>query len=391
MDAGRRRGATREIVGLCHSGLDVDTLVSEAMRHVGLLVPYDRICWHTVDPATLIFTSGTQRNLGGEPRLPTYEYQIPDVNKWADLARRPFPAGVLSEATRGDLETSARYRDLLHPRGVAHELRASLVSDTRCWAFLGLYRDRGRPDFASDDAAFLAEVSQRLADGVRRGLLLDAVSAPAPAGELPGVVVLDPAGEVTAMNSVAEELVSVLPDDREPAEQALPHSVLAVAAQARRGADATGAPARCRARTVTGQWVVLHGTRLGNGPGAATAVLMEPARPSELAELIVLAYGFTPREREVTRLVLLGQSTAQIAQELHLSPFTVQDYLKAVFDKVGVRSRRELVGAIARDHYWTRAMAGDQPGADGFFAAGPAAARRSPAGRATEPAAAQRA
>jgi len=47
---------------------------------------------------------------------------------------------------------------------------------------------------------------------------------------------------------------------------------------------------------VTGQWVVLHGTRLGDMPGAATAVIIEPARSAKLAELIVLAYGFTPRE-----------------------------------------------------------------------------------------------
>jgi DNA-binding CsgD family transcriptional regulator len=106
-------------------------------------------------------------------------------------------------------------------------------------------------------------------------------------------------------------------------------------------------------------------------------VIIEPARPAELAELIVLAYGFTPREREVTRQVILGRSTAQIAQSLHISPFTVQDYLKTIFDKVGVHSRRELVGIVFRDQYWPRVLAGEHVGPDGFFI------RQNPAPRAT--------
>jgi DNA-binding CsgD family transcriptional regulator len=338
------------------------------MRRVGRLVPYDRICWHTVDPATMLFTSGTEQNLGPEPQLATYEYEIPDVIKWADLAGRPWPVGVLSQATRGHPEQSPRFRGLLVPRGVVHELRASLVSDRRCWGFVGFYRDRGRTDFTEDDAAFVAEIDEHIGAGVRRALLLDAVTTPGPVSDVPGVLVIDSAGEVSAMNAAAAELIRLLPDDCKPPAQPLPHTVLAVAVQARRaGADPNRGPARCRTRTVAGQWVILHGTRLGDGPDANTAVIIEPARPAELAELIVLAYGFTPREREVTRLVILGRSTTEIAQSLHLSPFTVQDYLKTIFDKVGVHSRRELIGTVFRDHYWHRVLAGDRVGAEGFF------------------------
>jgi hypothetical protein len=146
MERDRRCRAKREIVRLCHSGLNVDSWMDETMRTVRRHVPYDRSCWHTVDPATLLFTSMTQENLGEEPRLPSYEYEIADVIKCRHLARSPLPVGVLSEATRGHPEQSPRFRDLLAPRGIGDVLRASFVSQGQCWGYLGLYRDRGRPD-----------------------------------------------------------------------------------------------------------------------------------------------------------------------------------------------------------------------------------------------------
>ncbi len=223
--------ARREIVSLCHTGLDVDSLMGETMCTVRRHVPYDRICWHTVDPTTLLFTSATQENLGHEPRLPTYEYEIADVIKWTYLARRPRPVGVLSDATHGHPEQSPRYRDLLAPRGIGDELRASFVSDGQCWGYLGLYRDLGQPGFDDDDVAFLLDIDAHIADGMRRALLIDAVTSPTRNTPTPGIVIVDPAGQLSGFNAAANELLDLLAGTTRPADQ-VPQQVLAIAAGA---------------------------------------------------------------------------------------------------------------------------------------------------------------
>ena len=57
---------------------------------------------------------------------------------------------------------------------------------------------------------------------------------------------------------------------------------------------------------------------------------------------------FTPRERDVLRGLVKGQSTKLIARELLLSPETIKHHLKAIFAKLGVRSRDDVVAEVRR-------------------------------------------
>ena len=104
--------------------------------------------------------------------------------------------------------------------------------------------------------------------------------------------------------------------------------------------------AQARVRIRSGCWVLVRGSTLGD----RAVVMLEALRPPELAPVIADAAGLTDRERAVTRLVAQGLPTAEIARRLILSPYTVQDHLKAIFDKVGVRKRGELVARLYFGH-----------------------------------------
>lgn len=65
----------------------------------------------------------------------------------------------------------------------------------------------------------------------------------------------------------------------------------------------------------------------------------QPAAPREHAGLDEL----TPREREVLALIATGQTNAEIADGLHLSPLTAKTHVSRILMKLGARDRVQLV------------------------------------------------
>jgi DNA-binding CsgD family transcriptional regulator len=174
--------------------------------------------------------------------------------------------------------------------------------------------------------------------------------------EAPGLVVLTDAWELESATPGVERWLSELPDGDWDAGR-LPSAVYAVAGRALRtadGPDALGEVAVAGVLSESGSWVVLHGAALVADGARRAAVIIGPAHPARISPLLMSAYELTPREQEVTRLVLQGESTAEIAERLVVSPHTVQQHLKRVFEKTGVRSRRDLVGKVFFTHYEPR-------------------------------------
>jgi len=386
VDADALRRTRDEIIRLAGGGLswvNFATRVGEVVRRA---IPFDRNCWHTVDPGTVLFTGSLNKDVGCSGSwLAEHEYVIDDVNRWWFLAHSGRHAGATSLATHGDMSRSARHRSHV-AYGIGDELRGSFVADGTYWAAVGFLRDADRPWFAEDDVRFLAALSEPIAHGFRRTLVTSAVSPETAAGtdahagaaiepgaeaqtgavaeidvvsarDGPGVIVFDEAGKGVSISPAAERWIAQLVEEPPPESPLESKMVQAVAARARTltsDGDPLEVGARSRVRTRSGSWLLLYGTRLSGSADGQIVVIVQPASPSEVAPLVALAYGLTERERQVTRLCIQGRSTKQIARALHMSPYTVQDHLKAIFEKTGVGTRGELVGQVFLEHYVPR-------------------------------------
>ena len=56
----------------------------------------------------------------------------------------------------------------------------------------------------------------------------------------------------------------------------------------------------------------------------------------------------TPREREVAQLVADGLTNAELAKRLYISPRTAAVHVSNILRKLGVASRTDVAGALAR-------------------------------------------
>lgn len=343
--------AADRIARLTAAPHDLVTLWRETTDVLTSAVPfYWTPCWYTLDPASLLMTS---HHHDGMPEFPAEwlqaEYLADDVHQLVDVTRSPAGISTLHEVTGGDPSASPRWQANMEMGGDQELILGLRTRTGEVWGALGLYREPGEPLFDRREKEFLTAVAPRLAEGARRALLVGEAADPE-GPESPGLVILDERLDVHSATPGVDRWLAEFPDG-DAAAGRLPTAVLTVAARAA-GGDGGVAVARVRSRS--GTWVVLHGAPLVSTGEKRVAVIIEPAHPARIFPLLMAAYGLTERERDVTRLVLQGGSTAQIADELVLSAHTVQQHLKSVFDKTGVRSRRDLVAKVFFTHYEPR-------------------------------------
>lgn len=340
---------------LANAPVDPTMLPDRLLDALGRVVPFDSYCWGAIDPRSLLPVRGGGTTFPSEgsalwevQELMARSLEPSDVRA---MARSGRSVALLSEIVGKRKEQSPIYRRLLRPSGIEHQLRSTLAIDGAHWGQLYLGRRPESADFSSGEAALVEALAPHLAHAFRRRLLAEpgATGSASPPAQ-PGVILLDEDHELASISPEAEHWLTEwgLSDLKRP-----PVAIAAAVGAARALADGhSRSVPSARVRLRTGAWLHVHATHLTElDRKTRTVVVLERARTEHVAPLVARANQLTPRETEIALLVLRGLSTGEIASTLFISPYTVQDHLKSIFEKVGVRSRRELATEIFEPHY----------------------------------------
>jgi DNA-binding CsgD family transcriptional regulator len=205
--------------------------------------------------------------------------------------------------------------------------------------------------FQPRDAEALAALTAAIARAIRASLRFDAARR-ITGVEAPGMVVLGPHDEVELITPPARALLASLhPGESGYTDETIATPVLALASFIRSAPDGGQGGGNVVTAPGSDGWVTLHASMPGPPDDGRVAVVLERATGARSATVRLEAFGATVRGREVATLLARGLSRAEMAETLVVSPHTVEDHVKNLYEKLGVASRQELVARVFLDEY----------------------------------------
>lgn len=347
---------TGRVEQVCAAAPDDRRLRLAVLEEVRRSVPFDAYAWVVTDPRTWVGGSP----MADVPCLPELTTAIDlkylsTLNRWTTLVgsqAATSSGGVASlvSATGGDLARSLVWRQLQSRYAVTDVASMVFADRFGCWAFLDLWRREPATPFSEPERGALAGISAPVTAALRACQMRTFAPDGRAARQLTGAAVLllgDDLSVLSQTHATRAVLHSLNPPgDDQPAIPAVAYNVGAQLHAVERGVDDREPSARVHLGD--GLWLTLRAARipLGDQPRQGIAVTIEQTSPADRMDLFSRACGLTPRESELVGLVVGGADTRRASAALLLSKYTVQDHLKAVFAKAGVRSRTALVAQI---------------------------------------------
>jgi DNA-binding CsgD family transcriptional regulator len=323
---------------------DLRVVLQASLTSLHAVTRFTQCAVMTVDPETMLPTGGVVEGFSPDACAPFWDHEllVPGFNKFNALARSHDTVVTLVEATDGDLERAPIYNELYAPLGVADEMRIAFVLGGRCWGVAALVRPTSDGPFPNHEVHHVRGLAPLIARAIKTTVCrLDTAALGTGA-----MLVVDRTNAIRNVTVQAGDLLDRLRTGGVD-EPGLPVIIGAVATKAR--SSRTSSQVATRVRDDSGRWLRVTAMPM-EGSDGSVAVTIEPARAADLTPILIEGYGFTAREAEIVMLLARGLPTKDMAADLSLSPHTVRDHVKVIFDKAGVNSRGELIARLFAQH-----------------------------------------
>jgi DNA-binding CsgD family transcriptional regulator len=266
-----------------------------------------------------------------------------------------------------EFRRSEYYNDFIKPQGIHDQVGMSLVSRGKCLGVIALFRTSAQPNYTGDEKKRISLMLPYLAGDLERALTLEyskqkkwilESSLQTLGGH--AIVVLDLRMNVIFANEEAQSIfgpegnlrTTFGPFGKLP-RPLIPEKVRALCARTARALlDGDGPPGEPveiawsdpAGRPCTGRLRVISGYFFGQ---KSHFIVFQASRASgatnQLVSSLADRYHLSPREVEIVTEALSGCGNTHIADQLFISIHTVENHLKKIFKKMGVRSRTEMV------------------------------------------------
>ncbi|GAA2577090.1 hypothetical protein GCM10010435_61560 [Winogradskya consettensis] len=307
----RARAVRRAISDLAAEEPPARELLDEVETRLRQVIRFDTGAWWTSDPETLLPTESGNFDLAAIERELSVD------------------GGVRLEGLDG--------------KG-SHDLRVVARSGQSAWGSACLTRDGGAQPFTAEEFGYVGGIAKDVGFALRADLLRTAMESRPDRGSAtvaPGVgtLVLGGSDAIEGFTPDARTWLARLgmADLSSPLPTAL--RWISLEARARR-------PARSRLGVGDGGLVAVQAEALHGAASPKVVMSLEPASSRSLFPLLLALHDLTAREKTVARLIVAGWPLEEIATHLTLSLHTVRDHVKAIYAKVGVRSRPELTARL---------------------------------------------
>lgn len=353
--------ARQEISWVARLGLAPDALASALMEIVGRVVPSDGYRLFALDPASRLITrllAASDDDAWARVEWLRDVYLATDPLTYIEhdrLTRLALPVVVVNERQEqcwgfpdkvlgrvSPSEHRARFHEIRSP--VGGSILAHFEESGRWVAAVQLYRRDATRPFTRRDGAMMRSIQPEMSRALAAALSREHASTIESSDlDAAGVLLLAPDYRVTLCTPAGEAWLSRLHDTDRDGHAPLPTAIWAAVA-ALRGAPETSAQAVV-APTVYGLLRVEASTA---GTDGSMAVVLAPHRSLPQPGLPP-DWNLTRQERRVIEQVLHGRSNREIADALFVSENTVEYHLRHAYEKLGVRSRSQVMARYFRD------------------------------------------